>query len=323
MPDVAFVDGEFLPVGEARVSIDDRGFQYGDSAYEVIAAYHGRPFRLADHLARLRCSLTDIYIEFDPATYGFESIISEGLRRCGYEDAAIYIQVSRGTAPRMHVPPPGLTPTVVMTFRPLPRMPEKLRQQGAAVMTVPDIRWSKCYIKATTLLPNVLASMEAQRQGFDDAVFVAESGEVREGTRANLVAVRGGRLHFPTRDASILHGVTLQFLEELARVMGIRVHEAPLSLDELYAANEAFLSNTLYTILPVVRVNDRVIGDGRVGPVARGLFDAFERQYRRPPVVEGRCEGGVTGEASCVTRPTTLPPAAAAGIPALIPSVCR
>jgi len=280
MPDLAYCNGEFVPIDEAKISINDRGFVFGDSVYEVVAVYDGRPFMIDEHLARLGRSLAGIHLEFDPDAYRLKAIVADGIRRCGYENVIVYIQVTRGVAPRAHRPPPGLKPNVIMTFRPLPELPQKYRENGVAVMTTPETRWAKCFVKATTLLPNVLANMQARQEGFFDAIFVTETGEVRESTHSNVVAVSDGRLHFPARDESILHGITLQCLETCAVELGIEIIEAPLVIDDLLAADEAFLSNTVFELLPVVRVDDRIIGNGLVGPLVPELLEVLRNQRR-------------------------------------------
>ncbi|RJP33957.1 MAG: D-amino acid aminotransferase [Phycisphaerales bacterium] len=280
MPDIAFCAGRFVPLEEALVPVNDRAVQFGDSVYEVVAAYSGTPFLLERHLERLQRSLTAVAIDFDPQAASLSDIIADGLERCGYDEAMVYIQITRGVAPRAHVPPPGIQPNVIVTFRRLPIPPEAVRTHGIRVMTTPDIRWAKCSVKATTLLANVLAGMEARRRGYYDAIFVGDDDDVREGTHANIVAVRGGGLHFPTRDASILHGVTLQFLIECAAGLGIGVTEGPLSVAELLSADEAFLCNTISEVLPIVAVNEQTLADGLVGQITARMMAEFRHQSR-------------------------------------------
>ncbi len=280
MGELAYVNGVFGPIAEAKVSIEDRGFQFGDGIYEVIVAYDGRLFLVEQHLRRLRRSAAGIALDYDFEAGPLEPIIAEGLRRSELRDALIYIQITRGAAPRSHTIPAGLTPTVVMTFKPLPRLPDELRERGARVITMPDIRWANCYIKAITLLPNVLAKNEALRKGYDDAIFVTVEGEVRECTSANIFIVSGGSLLIPPRNESILHGVTQGYLIELACSIRLNVREEVIHLELLRRADEVFMSGTAAEVLAITSIDDRPVSHGRVGPITQRLYDEFLSRTR-------------------------------------------
>lgn len=280
MPEIACVNGKFTPIGEAVVSVEDRGYQFGDAVYEAIAVYGGRPFLLDRHLARLQRSLHGIAMEAEVSNANIESLVHEGLRRSEISDAIVYLQVSRGVAPRSHVIPNGIRPTIVLTFRSLPKLSEELRQRGARAITVVDTRWSNCYIKAVTLLPNVLAKNDVLRRGYDEAIFVTEQCEVREFTSANIFVVRKGVLEYPPLTESVLHGVTLGFILECAAALEIPVRASTISADELYAADEVFLSSTTAEVLGVTSVDDKSIGDGQVGALTQRLFRAFRERSR-------------------------------------------
>lgn len=284
MGELAYVNGVFGPIAEAKVSIEDRGFQFGDSIYEVIAAYGGRLFLVDRHMQRLRRSAAGIALNYDFDGQPLEPIITEGLRRSELGDALIYIQLTRGAAPRSHVIPAGLTPTVVMTFKRLLPLPEALRARGAKIITTLDTRWANCYIKATTLLPNVLAKNEAIRRGYDDVIFVTADGEVRECSSANIFLVSGGNLHIPPRNESILHGVTQGFLIECAEAIGVGVKEEPIPVESLRRADEVFMSGTAAEVLAITSIDDRAVGDGRVGPITQRLYDEFlsQTRFRKP-----------------------------------------
>jgi D-alanine transaminase len=281
MPELAYVNGTFGPIGEAMVPIEDRGFQFGDAVYEVIVAYGARLFLLERHMRRLRRSAGAISLEYDFDRNPLEPIIEDGLRRSGFEDAMVYLQLTRGVAPRVHAPPEGLTPTVVMTFKPLPGLPAGLREQGVRVMTTVDTRWSKCYIKATTLLPNVLAKREALRRSYDDAIFVTEKGEVRECTASNIFFAEGGRLRIPPRTEAILHGVTQGFLMECAATIGLSVEENTCDVAALRTADEVFMSGTTVEALGITSIDDQPIADGKVGPITKRLYEEFTKRVRR------------------------------------------
>jgi len=275
MPELAYVNGVYGPIHEAKVSIEDRGFQFGDGIYEVVVAYQGRPWLLDAHLQRMRRSAQAIELAYDFDAHPIAPIIVEGLRRSGLSDALIYIQLTRGAAPRSHLIPDDIVPTLVMTFRPLVPIPDELRNRGARIITVPDTRWANCFIKSVMLLPNVLARHEARRRGFDDALFVTETGEVRECTSSNIFLARNRRLLFPPRTHAVLHGCTQGFLLECAASIELPVEEDVITLDTLLSANEVFISSTSVDVLGVTQINTQVIGDGRVGPLTRKLYQTF------------------------------------------------
>lgn len=279
MPDIAYVNGTFAPLSEAAVSVEDRGFQFGDGVYEVVAVYGGRPFLIDRHMRRLQTSLDAIGIPFDVSARPLSPIIEDGLTKAGYNDAVVYIQITRGAAPRSHVIPPGLHPTVVLTFRKLVPLAEEYRRRGAALMTTPDDRWGRCYIKAITLLPNILARNEAVRSGFDDALFVAHDGEVRECTSANIFLVRGDAIVTPPRDESVLHGVTQDFLKDCAEHIGMRMVEERFSVADLIRAEEVCMSSTSIEVLAVTRIDQKTIGSGP-GTKTLKLFHEFRTRSR-------------------------------------------
>lgn len=275
MAELAYVNGVFGPLCDAKVSIEDRGFQFGDGIYEVMVSYNGKLFLIAEHLARLRRSAAAIDLEFDFDAKPLEPIIAEGIQRSGLRDAMIYIQITRGAGPRNHVVPDGLEPTLVMTFKPRPRVPDDLRAGGAKVMTTLDTRWANCYVKAITLLPNVLAKNEAIRKGFSDAIFITASGEVRECTSANVFTVKNQRVLMPPRTQAILHGVTQAFILQCASSRSVAIEERSFDLAALREADEVFMSSTAVEVLGIVQVDAQDIGDGTVGPITQRLHDEF------------------------------------------------
>lgn len=280
MAELAYVNGVFSRIEDAKVSIEDRGFQFGDGVYEVIAAYNGRLFLLDEHMKRLRDSTAAIHLDYDFERNPIEPIVHEALRRSDIRDAAVYVQITRGAAPRSHVIPKVIEPTLVLTVRPLAKVPQELRDRGAKVLSVPDYRWSHCHIKAITLLANVLAKREAMTRGFDEAVFVARDGLVMECTASNIFMARRGALTFPPRTESVLHGITQAFLLDCARSLGQRVEERSFTLDDLYAADEAFMSSTSIEVVGITSVDGKRIGDGKVGPITRRMHEEFARRAR-------------------------------------------
>lgn len=280
MPELAYVNGTFCPIAEATVSIEDRGFQFGDGVYEVIVAYDGRLFQLPQHLQRLQRSAGAIKLSYDFQARPLEPIIEAGLPRCGFAEAMVYVQLTRGVAPRVLASPDTIEPTVVMTFKARPEVSETVRRQGIKLMTVPDTRWSNCYVKAITLLPNVMAKMQAISGGYDDAIFVAANGEVRECTSSNVFMAQGGKLVFPPRTESVLHGVTQRFLLECAAGIGVECVEETFSVERLRSADEVFISSTAVEVLGVTSIDDRPIADGRIGPITQRLFAEFNARVR-------------------------------------------
>jgi D-alanine transaminase len=270
MPDIAFVNGRFLPWKDAVVSIDDRGFQFGDGVYEVIRTYRGAPFELAAHLARLERSTKELNLVQPYSRAQWTQWIQQGLGQAGYQEAKVYIQITRGTAPRDHAFPSGVSPTVVMTIRELHPLSLQLRQDGVTARTCDDLRWSRCDIKSLNLLGNVLAREEARKAGVFEAILVKD-GLVTEGSLSNVMAVRSGTIVTAPEGPRILSGVTRTVVLELARKEEIPVEEQFLSLDALYGADEVFLTGTTLEVLGVVRIDGKTIGSGRPGPITKTL----------------------------------------------------
>ena len=277
MPELAYVNGEFVSIDRAVVSVEDRGFQFGDAVYEVIVAYNGKLFLPDEHMQRLRQSAAGIKLDYPFDQQPLVTIMQEGLRRSELGDAMIYVQLTRGAAPRNIVIPPGIQPTTVMTFRPRPIIPEETRRRGLCVLTVPDIRWANCSIKAVTLLPNMLARNEAARQGHDDALFVTHDGHIRECTASNIYVIKEGRVRTPRRTQAILHGVTQLFVMHCAQSLGIPLEECDIPLEALRSADEAFLSSTISEVLGITAVDGKPIADGKVGPLTHRLHEEFVR----------------------------------------------
>ena len=275
MAEIAYVNGAFVPLAEAVVSVEDSGFQFADGVYEVVIVYGAEAFRLDAHLARLRRSLHLIDMEVDFEAFGLESVIREGVARAGFDETLVYLQITRGGQPRAHVYDRNIAPTVVATFKRKRALDVRLRERGIALTTVEDFRWSRCEIKSIGLLPNVIAKNRAVRDGFDDALFVGPDGCIREATSANVFAIAGGALITPATDASILHGVTRGYVLECAAGAGIACREAALTVEVLQSANEAFISSTTVDILPIRTIDGRTVGSRVPGPITKRLYEAF------------------------------------------------
>lgn len=280
MPELAYINGVYCAIEDAKVSIEDRGFQFGDSIYEVIVTYDGTPFLLNEHLERLKRSVAGIKLIYDFKNQPLEPIIEEGLRRSEFSDAMVYIQITRGVAPRNHIIPQNITPTVVMTFKERPVVPEDMRQNGVKMATITDERWANCFIKAVILLPNTLARYEAMQRGCHDAILVTPEGEVRECTSANIFIARNNTLYFPMRNEAILRGVTQNFLLNCAESINIECKEQRISVDEMFGADEVLMSSTAVEALGITTIDDMPIGDGHVGPITQRIYQAFVEKLK-------------------------------------------
>jgi D-alanine transaminase len=278
MPDIALVNDVFMPLSEARVSVEDRGFQFGDGVYELLRVYAGDVFRPAQHVARLARSAAALGIPLPYDSERWGALISEAVARSGYPSAKVYIQVTRGAAPRDHAVRGVLAPTVVMTVRALDPIDGALYAGGASVVTVLDLRWARCDIKSVCLLANVLAKQQARDAGAFEALFVRD-GCVWEGATSNVMIVQSGVLMTPPEGPWLLSGVTRQETLALARTGGIPVQEQRVMEADLFAAEEVFLTGTTIEVLPVVHVNARRIGTGSPGPMTRLLMARFAEAH--------------------------------------------
>ena len=273
---IVYLNGEYLPATEARVSVNDRGFLFSDGVYEVTPAYRGHLFRMERHLARIRRGLGELRIDFDPAglTRVHERLLAEN-KLAEREIAYVYVQVTRGVAPRAHAfPSADVPPTVYAFAREHVRPTRPVWEEGFAAVTVPDRRWARVDIKTIGLLANVLAQQAAVEAGATDALFVKD-GIAIEGAHSNFFAVLGGTLVTHPASNAILHGITREYVLELARHLDVPVEERPIQIEELWDADEAFFTGTTTEVRPTVRVDQRTIGSGRPGPVTRLLYEGF------------------------------------------------
>jgi D-alanine transaminase len=280
MPRIAYVNSRYLPLADAKVSIEDRGYQFGDGVYEVCEVRGGRLIDARRHLARLERSLDELRIRMPMSAAALRLVLDEVVARNRIGYGILYLQVTRGVARRDHAfPPPDVAPSLVVTARPLAKTRNAtLAATGIAVISVPDIRWGRVDIKTIGLLPNVLAKQAAIDAGARDAWFVDRDGNVTEGASANawIVTATGAVVTRPA-DHGILRGVTRTVLFEAIKALGLTVEERPFALAEAYAAREAFATSATQIVVPVVRIDGRVIGDGKPGPVATALGRAFHQ----------------------------------------------
>jgi len=283
MPRLAYVDGRLTPLGDAKVSVEDRGFQFADGVYEVVAVLNAALLDWPGHLTRLARSLAELWIAAPMSDAALSMVTARVLKANRIRDGLLYIQVTRGAARRDHPFPSGVRPTLVMTARPFD-FRQRVGQQasGIAVITQPDIRWTRRDIKSVSLLPNVLAKQAAKAAGAFEAWLVDDDGAVTEGSSTNAWIVRDdGVVVTRPLSNSILAGVMRDTLLRLAGEHQIRVEEAAFSLDEALAAREAFLTSTTAPCLPVVRIDGQAIGDGQPGPVTAKLAELLWLEIER------------------------------------------
>jgi D-alanine transaminase len=276
MARIAYVNGRYLPLQSAAVAAEDRGYQFADGVYEVIKVLGGEPRDIERHLDRLARSLAALEIAPSMTRPALESVLRETLRRNQLSNALLYIQITRGSAPRNHLFPRRARPSLVVTVR-RPAFPgEREREEGVGVITRPDLRWGRCDIKSISLLPNVLARQSAAAAGCREAWLVDREGIVTEGSASNAYIVdAAGRLITHPLNERILGGITRTVVLELARQDGIEVVEQPFSVEQAHAAREAALSSTSSWLLPVTTIDGRPVSNGMPGHVVRRLMALY------------------------------------------------
>lgn len=273
---VVYLNGVFGPLGEARVPVLDRGFIFGDGIYDVVPVYGGRPFRMAQHLARLQRSLAAVRIDAGRKAQDWQALVQELLdRNPQCPDATVYLQVTRGVAKREHSFPAGVAPTVFGMVMPLVRPTRSQLEDGLSVITAVDERWLHCEIKSTSLLGNVLAKQQAADRGVDEVVLFRD-GVLTEGSACNVWVVKGGVLLAPLRNHLILEGIRYAFLMELAEKNGIPFEARSISLDEVRQADEIMLTSASKEVVPVTSLDGQPVGTGRPGPVYARLRASYD-----------------------------------------------
>lgn len=282
-----YLNGEFLAPEAARVSAFDRGFIFGDGVYEVIPVFGGRVFRLPQHLARLDSSLHEIRLANPLAGAEWRKIFERLVELQGGGDLSIYLEVTRGVAPRDHAFPANVTPTVFAYAAPLKYPPQDQVEQGIGAITAPDIRWLRCDIKAIALLPNALLRQQALDAGAAEAILLRD-GFTTEGAASNIFVVKNGRAVTPPKGPLILPGVTRDLVLELALAHGMPCAEAAVSEAELRNADEVWLTSSTKEVLAITRLDGKPVGAGRPGPLHARML-ALYRDYKR-----AFCEGRVS-----------------------------
>ncbi|MGA2945411.1 MAG: D-amino-acid transaminase [Xanthobacteraceae bacterium] len=280
MSRIAYVNGRYLPFRDAKVHVEDRGYQFADAVYEVCEVRGGRLVDERRHFERLQRSLGELRIKLPMSLAALGIVLRELVARNRIGYGLVYLQISRGVARRdLAFPQPEIAPTVVVTARPLNRArSEAQAKAGIAVVSAPDNRWGRVDIKTVGLLPNALARQSAIDKGAREAWLIDSDGAVTEGASANAwIVTRDGKLVTRHADHAILRGITRAVTMEVAKAQGLSFEERSFKLDEAYAAREAFITSATQTVMPVVRIDGRTIGDGKPGPVATALQREFHR----------------------------------------------
>ena len=277
MSRVAYVNGRYVPFADAAVHIEDRGYQFADGVYEVMAVRNGRLADLEPHLDRLDRSLAELAMDTSMSRRALAVVLEEVVRRNRVINGIIYLQMTRGVAKRDHAFPDQSKASLVVTARDVPPRPAAILEKGVRVITVPDIRWQRCDIKSISLLPNILAKQQAREAGAYEAWMVDQEDQITEGSSTNAWIVDdSGDLITRHLDNAILSGVTRMVVKDLAIKQQRRLVERSFTLKEAMQAAEAFLTSTTSFVTPVVQINDTPVGGGAPGSVTRALYDLYE-----------------------------------------------
>jgi len=273
---IAYLNGIYTPLEEARVSVLDRGFLFGDGVYEVIPVYAGKGFLQDQHLARLENSLIAARIRNPHTRPQWETLLDEVIQRNGGGNQGIYLQVTRGSAPRLHAFPEGVSPTVLITSQPW-ETPRKINP--AKAITRPDIRWSRCDIKSISLIGNILLRQEAVDAGCLETILIRD-GQVTEGAVTNVFIVTEGRVLTPPATPLLLHGITRNFVIDLCKTANLPIHAIDLPEATLRDADEIWITGSLTGIAPVTELDGLPVGSGRPGPLWEKIWSLFREYWR-------------------------------------------
>ena len=277
MSSIVYLNGQYLPLEKANISVLDRGFTFGDGVYEVIPVYQGHIFRLKKHIERLNNSLDEVYIDRPCDFTQWQEILQELIHQNPAEDHSLYMQVTRGVSERDHGIDAATKPTVFAMCRPLLK---KDRSAGISAIVEEDIRWKYCHIKAITLLPSVILRHKARQAGATEALLVKD-GIVTEGAASNVFIVKDGVVKTPPKDGSLLPGITRDLLIELLQESEIPSEEVAITVKELRQADEIWITSSTWEIVPVVLLDDEPVGTGKPGELwqqATEIYQAFKTE---------------------------------------------
>lgn len=275
MTQIVYLNGEFMPIEEAHVPVLDRGFIFGDGVYEMIPVYSRHPFRLLEHIRRLAQSLATLRIENPHSETEWQVLLMTLIDKNNAEDQSLYLQVTRGPAPRDHAFPAVTVPTVFMMSNPLVVSTPAQVEQGIAAISAIDIRWDRCDIKAISLLPNVLMRQMAVDAGAVEAVMFRE-GILTEGAASNILAVEAGVILAPPKDRHMLPGITYDLILEMAEANAIPVEVGYFSEARIRAADELWITSSTKEVLAIVTLDNQPIGNGKPGPMFRRMYQLYQ-----------------------------------------------
>lgn len=277
-----YLNGEFMPINEAKVSVLDRGFIFGDGVYEVIPVYSRRAFRLFEHLQRLQRSLDGIKLPNPHDEAEWTRIVEEIVARNEGEDQYLYLHITRGAAKRDHAfPNPPVQPTVFAMSSPLPTPPTELLESGISCITARDNRWLRCDIKAIALLPNVLLRQMAVDAGCAETILIRDdpvtgSGFMTEGAASNIFVVKNGTLLAPPKDNLMLPGITYDVILEIAAANGIPCEVRRVMKEELFSADELLLTSSTKEVLAITHLDGQTVGNGKPGAMFARLHELYQ-----------------------------------------------
>jgi len=273
----AFLNGEYLPLEECRVSVLDRGFIYGDGVYELLPVYKNNAFYLAQHLKRLQRSMGEIKVESPYDNSEWQTLINNLIQQSDHDDLAIYIQVTRGVAPRDHVFPQATQATVFAMANPLPIIPNEYLENGVDLITSNDIRWQRCDIKSISLLANILAKQEAAEASAVEAIMIRDDHAL-EGSASNLFLVRDGVVYTHPKDNLILPGISRDFILELLEELGIECKQQRIPKDWLYSADELWITSSSKEVLAATKIDQKIVADGKPGELWRKTYNLYQQR---------------------------------------------
>ncbi len=272
---LVYLNGEYLPLDEAKVSVLDRGFIFGDGVYEVIPAYGAKALRFEHHMQRLQDSLDAVRISNPLSNSQWQEIINKLITETGSQDQYIYLHITRGVASRDHRFPDDVKPTVFVMNNLLHAVDPKLLKNGIAAVTLDDIRWQYCNIKAIALLPNILLRQQAVDKGAMEAILIRD-GNMTEGAASNVFIVSKGIIKTPAKGKKLLPGITRDLVVELAKSHNMPIEETPISEKEFLAADEIWLTSSTKEILPVTKINEQQVGNGKPGEIWRDMYQKYQ-----------------------------------------------
>lgn len=274
---MVYLNGDYVRLGDAKVSVLDRGFIFGDGIYEVVPIYNGRPFLMDGHLQRLMRSLKAIEINTNKTIHDWESLFLNMIKRSEVEIGMVYLQVTRGVAKRNHAYPQQATPTIFCMVTAHTRPSDDVRNNGLKVVSMPDERWLHCQIKSVSLLGNIMAKQYAVKHGVDDVIQFRD-GLLTEGSSCNVWVVRHGILRAPLRDNYILEGIRYGMMEQLAKELDVGFEARPISKIEVQQADEIMVTSATKEVLPVTLLDGQAVGQGRPGPVYAKFRAAYDKR---------------------------------------------